>query len=45
VLLLCCLTLIPTYGINGAALTTTLLILFRAGLQSLIVRRQFRRDG
>jgi O-antigen/teichoic acid export membrane protein len=45
VLLLCCLTLIPAYGINGAALTTTLLILFRAGLQSLIVRRQFRRDG
>lgn len=42
-LLLCCLTLIPAYGINGAALTTTLLILFRAGLQSLAVRRQFNR--
>jgi O-antigen/teichoic acid export membrane protein len=40
-LAICCLTLIPAYGINGAALTTTLLILFRAGLQSLVVRRHF----
>jgi O-antigen/teichoic acid export membrane protein len=41
-LALCCLTLVPAYGMNGAALTTTLLILFRAGLQWAIVRRQFR---
>lgn len=37
---LACFTVIPAYGINGAAATTSLLILFRTGVQAVIVRRQ-----
>lgn len=33
-------TIIPAYGIEGAAAATSLLILFRTGVQWLIVRRQ-----
>lgn len=32
-------TLIPTYGLNGAALTTSLIILFRTGTSYILVRR------
>jgi O-antigen/teichoic acid export membrane protein len=40
---LACVTIIPAYGINGAAATTSLLILFRTGVQAVIVRRQLAR--
>lgn len=36
-----CATIIPIWGLNGAAITTSLLILFRTGAQSIIVRRKF----
>lgn len=41
-LALLCATVIPAYGLNGAAITTSLLILFRTGTQSIIVRRKLR---
>lgn len=37
-----CFTLIPAFGLLGAAATTTLLILFRTGVSSFLVRRQLR---
>jgi O-antigen/teichoic acid export membrane protein len=39
-----CVTIIPAWGLNGAAITTSLLILFRTGSQSIIVRRNFARS-
>jgi O-antigen/teichoic acid export membrane protein len=38
---LLCVTIIPLWGLNGAAITTSLLILFRTGTQSIIVRKKF----
>ena len=39
-LAIACVTIIPAYGLNGAAATTSLLILFRTGVQWVIIRRQ-----
>ena len=41
-LAIACFTIIPAYGLVGAAATISLLILFRTGFQSVIVRRQLR---
>ncbi len=34
-----CVTLIPAYGLNGAAMTTSLILLFRTGTSWILVRR------
>jgi O-antigen/teichoic acid export membrane protein len=41
-LAICCFTLIPAYGLNGAAMTTTLIIAARTLTSVAMVRRLFR---
>ena len=40
---LCCVTLIPRYGLTGAALTTALIIAMRTIISFVMVRRLLRR--
>jgi O-antigen/teichoic acid export membrane protein len=41
-LVVCCFTLIPAYGLNGAAMTTTLIIAARTLTSVAMVRRLLR---